>query len=515
MRFSRLQLTNIRSFQSADLELSPKVTLVVGENNSGKSTLLQSLLSVQQPMIGPESIRYGFPTGKIRVEMAKFEELQFHASLRDAVRNTTNADSIVAMETEFQRQPPVSQALLLLPNRSTNQWAHFPNEQPSNVLVPYLSSRRVGSMMENVGAQFAYAVNTGHLHIYAKIDACVSSRELREPFVAACREVLGFEVTTWNSANGKMAGLEVNARRREHIPLTQMGSGVAHVVGLIVELLMADGKTYLVEELENDLHPAALRILLQLVERSVANGSQFVISTHSNHVVRYLGSVPETRIYQIERIKDSMPPESRLSAVANEPIARRELLNSLGYELMDYDLFGAWLILEESSAEVIVREYLIPWFTPNLNGRIRTIAANGADDVEPRFVDLHRLMTFVHLEPIYKNRAWVWCDGDDAGRASIAKLQESFKIWSKEHFIALESDDFENYYPRAFAADAAQALDITDVQKKRAAKAELCNRVKAWLDADVERGKAALAESAASIIGRLKEIAAIVYGPIR
>ena len=486
------------------------MTLVVGENNSGKSTLLQGILAVQQQYIGPESIRYGANTGKIRVEMAAFHALEFHANLRDPIRNTTNTDSIVAMEVSFHREPAGSEWTCLLPNNSTNAWSHFSSDQPNNAIVPYLSTRRGGTMLENIGAQFAYNLNAGHQHIYAKIDACVSSRELREPFAAACKEVLGFEVTTWNSQNGKTAGLEVNARRREHIPLTQMGAGVAHIVGLIVELLMAERKTYLIEELENDLHPGALRALLQLVERSVVLGNQFVISTHSNQVVRHLGSIEDTRLYQVERVTNSMPPESRLRAVANEPPARRDLLRSIGYELMDYDLFSAWLILEESSAEAVVREFLIPWFAPKLNGRIRTIAANGAGDVEPRFVDLHRLMTFVHLEPIYKNQAWVWCDGDEAGRAAISKLRAFFKTWSQDHFVALDFDDFEIYYPGAFAADIKRVLAIADHQNRREAKASLCENVKLWLRADIERGKTALGDSAQSLIGKLKAIEDLV-----
>jgi ABC-type transport system involved in cytochrome c biogenesis ATPase subunit len=511
MKFSRLQLTNIRSFQSADLVLSPKTTLIVGENNSGKSTLLQSLLAVQQPMIGPDSVRYGSPTGIIRVEMTDFQSSQFHSPVRNSIDGVHPAVDYLTVESRFDRTS--GGALSVCQIQSTEvAWHNFPNEQPGNPLVPYLSTRRTNAFGENVGATYAYGVNTGHQFLYAKIDACASSRELREPFVAACKEVLGFEVTSWSSPNGKTAGLEVNARQRQHIPLTQMGAGVAHVVGLIVELLMADGKTYLIEELENDLHPAALRVLLQLVERSIANGSQFIVSTHSNHVVRYLGSIPETRIYHVARIKDSMPPESRLSAVSNEPAARRELLNSLGYELADYDLFSAWLVLEESSAEVIVREYLIPMFAPKLNGRIRIIGANGAGDVELRFADLHRLMTFVHLEPIYKRRAWVWCDGDVSGRAAIQKLRETFTAWPADHFLALEAEAFEDNYPKVFAEEVSRVLAIADRKERRAAKAALCERVKVWLDTDKVRAKEALAESAQPVIARLKVIEDTVSG---
>jgi hypothetical protein len=177
---------------------------------------------------------------------------------------------------------------------------------------------------------------------------------------------------------------------------------------------------------------------------------------------------------------------------------------------LDYDLYSAWLILEESSAEAFVREFLVPWFSPKLIGRLRSVAANGADDVEPRFVDLHRLMTFIHLEPIYRDQAWVWCDGDAAGREAVAKLRSAFSGWPADHFDVLESDDFERFYPAEFAREVAAALAIGDRQAQRTAKRELLMRVVNWLREDENRGRAALETSAAHVIKRLRAIEAAV-----
>ena len=73
-------------------------------------------------------------------------------------------------------------------------------------------------------------------------------------------------------------------------------------------------------------------------------------------------------------------PRSHIREVDATPAARIEVLRRLGYELSDFELWDGWLILEESSAEVIVR-YLIPWFVPRL-ARIRTVAAGGTSKVE-------------------------------------------------------------------------------------------------------------------------------------
>ena len=50
---------------------------------------------------------------------------------------------------------------------------------------------------------------------------------------------------------------------------------------------------------------------------------------------------------------------------------REDLLAHLGHELYDYGLYDGWLILEEASAETIIKDYLINWFVPALAGRLR------------------------------------------------------------------------------------------------------------------------------------------------
>jgi predicted ATP-dependent endonuclease of OLD family len=58
---------------------------------------------------------------------------------------------------------------------------------------------------------------------------------------------------------------------------------------------MADGNLFLVEELENDIHPEGLKAILDvIVEKS--SSSQFIVSTHSNIVTKYLGSAPGAKV---------------------------------------------------------------------------------------------------------------------------------------------------------------------------------------------------------------------------
>ncbi|MBD2055425.1 ATP-binding protein [Oculatella sp. FACHB-28] len=283
-----------------------------------------------------------------------------------------------------------------------------------------------------------------------------------------------------------------------------MGDGVPNIVYLLTSLATSKNKLFLVEEPENDLHPKALKALLDLIIIS-SSFNQFVISTHSNIVVSYLCNTPESQLLRITSVPGKLPTESIVEKVASTLEARISVLQELGYSFSDFALWDGWLILEESSAERIIRDYLVPWFVPRL-ARVRTLAAGGIDKVEPILEDFQRLILFTHLQPIYKNRTWVRVDNDEPGKDIVSKLRTKYVDWSEDRFQTNDADQFEYYYPTVFAEKVKTVLSIQDRQEKRRAKGELLKEVMSWLDADVARGHDALEQSAASIIADLHTI---------
>lgn len=57
--------------------------------------------------------------------------------------------------------------------------------------------------------------------------------------------------------------------------------------------------------------------------------------------------------------------------VKNDPNEKMKLLEELGYDVFDFDLYKFYLIFEESSAEALVRDFLIPVFCPSLKDKIK------------------------------------------------------------------------------------------------------------------------------------------------
>jgi predicted ATP-dependent endonuclease of OLD family len=266
---------------------------------------------------------------------------------------------------------------------------------------------------------------------------------------------------------------------------------------------MADDNLYLIEEPENDIHPESLKTLLSaIVEKSENN--QFIVSTHSNIVTRYLGAASDCKIFEFTT--DHVPniiPTSNVSEVPPTADARINVLRRLGYELSDFDLWEGWLILEESSAEVIIK-YLIPWFAPRL-ARIRTVAAGGTSKVGPTFEDYRRLFLFAHLQPQYQGRAWVVVDGDDEGKQVATDLQQKYKSWPAEHFSTWSQSDFELYYPIRFSKQIEDTLALPH-DKKKAAKKKLLDDVKDWCDNNQDDAKIEFKKSAKEVIAKLQKI---------
>ena len=182
------------------------------------------------------------------------------------------------------------------------------------------------------------------------------------------------------------------------------------------------------------------------------------------------------------------------------------LLKHLGYELSDLDLWDGWLLLEESSAERIIRDYLIRWFAPRLS-RVRTLAANGTGDIDRTFDALYKLVLFTHLEEHYRDRVLVLLDGDGSGLEAVDRLRNKFAKWPENGFICFSERDFEYYYPERFRSSVLAALAIGSKGGRRTAKRDLLIEVLTWIDENEELARSEFEQSAAEVITLLQTFA--------
>jgi ABC-type transport system involved in cytochrome c biogenesis ATPase subunit len=495
MYVDRVRIENFRSFIKTQAVALGDINVFIGPNNAGKSSILRALAVLQQPSDFAADLRIGQEQGEILIDLQGIESFKpwsgleiDHGTLRAVIAK--DGELKVSLVNSEGRRSPVRPLSAVEPN-------HF--------VVPYLSKRKTGAYAEDVREEFAMAVGPNFTHLAAKLS------RLGNPgfpghrrYFDTCNEILGFTVTAVPSANGQRPGTFLKSGAT--LPIDQMGEGVPNIVGLLADLALAEGKLFLVEEPENDLHPEALKALLDLLIES-ASKNQIVVSTHSNIVARHLGSADKSVLYHVDAERGEMPPAATVKKVPATASARIQVLRELGYSFSDFDLWDGWILLEESSAERIIRDYLIPWFAPKLT-RVRTVATKGNAEIEPTFADFNRLVRFTHLEEAYRNSAWVLVDGDAAGRGIVDRLRKTYSGWEPDRFECFDREQFEDYYPAAFRKKVVAALRVANKQKRRWAKQELLSEVRAWLDEDEGRGRTALLQSAPAVIEHLRRIEA-------
>ncbi|TAF73814.1 MAG: hypothetical protein EAZ53_11320 [Bacteroidetes bacterium] len=194
--------------------------------------------------------------------------------------------------------------------------------------------------------------------------------------------------------------------------------------------------------------------------------------------------------------------------VSQNPEERRQVLEDLGYDFFDFDLWKGWLFLEESSAEIIIRDYLIDWFVKPLKNKIRTFSAGGTSAIIPKFEDFDKLFVFLHLEPTYKNKVWIIIDSGEEEKIIITKIRDKYTKsgWNESNFGQFNEHDFEKYYPLDFQPKVDEIIKISDKQKLRDSKKQLLEEVKQWIAEDENIAKEKFKESAKEVIERLKQI---------
>jgi predicted ATPase len=492
MKIKTVKLEGFKGFDDSGAIEFGQITVLVGANNSGKSSILSAIGMMQ---IGgswsADSVRIGHDNAVVTIELGEVRShygMVFggadHFSLR--MSNGKSGQHLTGTQGSLVANIPQVQ-----------------NREPQHFIVPFLSQRKVSSYNQDIREDSVKSVTMDLSNLAAKLNRLSNSMFPRnEEYVRNCKSVLGFALTSVPAANGHLPGIHVKTSPLTTISVDQMGAGVPNIAGLIADLTMADGKLFLIEEPENDLHPAALKALLSLIVES-SKRNQFVISTHSHVVVSFLAGASDSFLYQTEIDPSCVPPRSSICRV-DSASERIRVLQELGYEFSDFGLWDGWIFLEESSAERIIRDYLIPYFAPELR-LVRTFSANGVDAVGPKLDEFNRLMVFVHLSAQYKNKVWVRVDGDEPGRKLVGKLRSLYPEYRPDSFEVFRFENFEEYYPEHFAGKVVATLSLPHNQKK-AAKKELLDEVIAWLEKDKVQAKTALAKSAGEVIESLRKI---------
>ncbi len=319
MRITSLQLEHYRSFESVDRIEFEQINILIGPNNAGKSSILKALHLIQESGGNIYSdVRVNTNQAAITIGL---NDMQGKLGVKGSGLLSINVNSTDRNTGDIR--------LVLYGSDGGVPVKQLPNVAPRHFVVPYLSKRKTAYYQEDVKFESVNRVSMDMSNLAAKLSRVATPGfPNHESYREACEAILGFMVSATPSQNGQRPG--VYLPDRQTIPIEQMGEGVPNIVGLLADLALSEGKLILIEEPENDLHPQALKALLDLIIES-SKSNQFVISTHSNIVVRHLAAAENSRLYNVTSEPGEMPPIAAIRAVEPTVEARLEVLRELGY----------------------------------------------------------------------------------------------------------------------------------------------------------------------------------------
>lgn len=303
----QLRIRNFKAFRDQRLDFAP-LTLLVGLNGSGKSSVLQSFLALRQSFnqgllqqgrlaLDGELVRLGTFQDAL-FESASEERLIFDLSLGEA-----NGETHLNWVFEFgSKDARVS-------NRTTNNLVEaIPRESLFSQRFCFLSAERIGPRL-NYGisdvdvstARFGVQGEWTAQYLAASKDRALSIKACAHPQAVSGR--LLNQVEAWMGEFSPGLRIEAEAdHARDAVSLryrfearrgvsnsfraTNVGFGISYTLPVVVAVLASEpGDLILLEAPEAHLHPRGQSKLGELLARAALEGVQIIVETHSDHIM--------------------------------------------------------------------------------------------------------------------------------------------------------------------------------------------------------------------------------------
>lgn len=295
-----VKLKNFKAFEKESFQFKP-LTLLSGLNNTGKSSLLQSLLLLRQsyqqkllPDVGlalnGDLVSIGTAQDALFAD-AKENSIGFEVLWKDGTQGKW--DFNYSSETDVL-------GLASQPNTSTIYESSLFSDR-----FHYLQAERIGPRTyleisdfqvrqhQQLGTQGEY---TAHfLSIYGRKD--IPNSNLKHPEEEDLN--LKLQVEAWIGEVSPGTRIEINSNPTlDRVSLqyssglsnpyraTNIGFGINYTLPIIVAILASEpGTVILIEHPEAHLHPKGQVKMGELLSLAASSGVQVVVETHSDHVL--------------------------------------------------------------------------------------------------------------------------------------------------------------------------------------------------------------------------------------
>ncbi|MBF9223759.1 AAA family ATPase [Hymenobacter ruricola] len=321
------EVDNFRSLKHLKLEKLARVNLLVGKNNSGKTSVLEGLFVIAN-IRNPYWVQNIESTRNLSADRSDFRHLfyGFDTSKSIALSGTYCGEIIEA-------QVPIAtlSAALSLVDRHTllpRELVYY-ERQPNTPKNPHAPDSLLVILQTPevdipIGFELRRSFKQEYMELYPRDNKSRAYLEQGPAFIAGPRNLAKLLTTRSNLywLNDELEGLKVNKEEnqllevlrsldkriqrielspsgqiyldlgqdfRTLLPLNLMGEGIQRLLSIISAIASNAGGIVLIDELDNGLHYSALRVLWKgILHAALEYNVQIIATTHSAEALRHL-----------------------------------------------------------------------------------------------------------------------------------------------------------------------------------------------------------------------------------
>lgn len=391
MFIQRVRIENYRCLEHADVVLNPRLNVIVGNNECGKSTLLEAINVALTGLLNGRPLQselhpHLFHAGVVSSYIANLRagigghpprfqiELYFAddarlASLRGSINSRKEDLPGVTLTVEFNDEYAAEFAdyvadptiLKTLPvEYYVVRWRSFADAEITSRSIPIRPAFIDASTIRNNAAASRYVVDImrDSLDRKQKVDLALSYRMMKDAFLENDRvkKINAALASKRGAISDKELSVSLDTTSRssweagvmphlDEIPLPLVGKGEQNSVKIKLALeASADSHIVLVEEAENHLSHSNLNALIDHIDKGRGD-RQLLITTHSSFVLNKLGI---ESVLMFQRGKS-------LTLEALGPSTQDYFMKLPGHDTLRLILSARSILVEGPSDELIVQ----------------------------------------------------------------------------------------------------------------------------------------------------------------
>lgn len=333
----KLTIKNYKSFQDFTLDNIAPITLIGGKNNTGKSSLLESIFlfygRLQADLILRQLGWRGTKTLPVKPELLWGPAFTNYNMNNPILLSLQDEDSIqtvsIAFEPQFSfnavpsgpeilpkqiniDQPPVQSFALRITGTENNKeiFSHhiFPGISGLELRINIPDSRtgksrRVVYLSDKTMDNNENIQRFGELDIQGKQDALLENLRIIEPKLKSIS----------NIALGEFSILHGDVGIGRKIPINYMGDGLSRILSILLAVYTSPNGIVLIDEIENGFHYSTLPDIWKTLRKASQDcNCQILATTHSMESIRTASEVFKNsqKEFSFIRIDKSPSPEA-------------------------------------------------------------------------------------------------------------------------------------------------------------------------------------------------------------